>query len=118
MAPLAAQGRVVLITTLNLKGTSNVAPKSGFAFLTLGIATRVVIAHGHHPIADERRTLTPPVVATVAAAILLRLAAEWFPASATPLLGASGAVWMLGWSAWAARTLPRIVRARPASPSG
>jgi uncharacterized protein involved in response to NO len=87
----------------------------GFAFLTMGIGTRVVVAHGHHPLADESRTLTPLVVATVAVAVLARLAAEWLPARSTALLGVSGAVWMLGWLLWAIRALPRIARTRAAA---
>jgi uncharacterized protein involved in response to NO len=86
----------------------------GFAFLTLGIGTRVVVAHGHHPITDESRTITPLVVATVAVAVLARLAAEWLPARTTLLLGVSGAVWMFGWLLWAMRALPRIVRTKTA----
>ena len=86
----------------------------GFAFLTMGIGTRVVVAHGHHPLADESRTLTPLVVATVAVAVLARLAAEWLPARSTLLLGVSGAVWMLGWLLWATRAVPRIARTKTA----
>lgn len=82
----------------------------GFGLLTLGIGTRVVVAHGHHPLADERRTLTPWVVAAVALALLARLAAEWGPGEARLWLGTSGALWMLGWALWAMRALPRIRR--------
>lgn len=87
----------------------------GFAFLTLGIGTRVVVAHGHHPLTDESRTLTPTIVVTVAVAILARLSAEWVPAWAAPLLGVSGAVWMVGWLLWAFRALPRILRTHAAA---
>jgi uncharacterized protein involved in response to NO len=86
----------------------------GFAFLTLGIGTRVVVAHGHHPLTDESRALSPLVVTMVAFAVLARLAAEWMPARASLLLGMSGAVWMLGWLLWAVRALPRIVRTKTA----
>jgi uncharacterized protein involved in response to NO len=84
----------------------------GFAFLTLGIGTRVVVAHGRHPITDERLLISPLVVATVAIALTARLAAEGFPARATLLLGVSGAVWVVGWILWAMRAVPRIVRAK------
>ena len=82
----------------------------GFGLLTLGIGTRVVVAHGRYPLADERRTLTPAVVAFVALALLARLAAEaWHPRALT-LLATSGVAWTLGWIVWGARALPRIVR--------
>lgn len=89
----------------------------GFALLTLGVGTRVVVAHGRHPIADERRVLDPLVAGTVIAALLARLAAEWAPQHATWLLGASGALWVLGWTRWAIGAVPRIARiAPPAAP--
>src|SRR5262245_30666710 len=37
----------------------------GFGLLTMGVATRVVVAHGQHPLADERRILAPLLVATM-----------------------------------------------------
>lgn len=98
LAPALAQGALHIVFI------------GGFAFLTMGIGTRVVVAHGHHPFADESRTLTPAIAATVAVAVLSRLAAEWLPARATLLLGASGAVWMLGWVLWAVRVVPRVAR--------
>ena len=96
-------------------GALHVVFIGGFALLTLGIGTRVVVAHGRHPIAEERVTLTPPVVAAMLVALLLRLAAEWLPARAALLLGASGGAWMLGWIVWAWRALPRIARVRAAA---
>ena len=88
----------------------------GFTLITLGIGTRVVVAHGKFPLTDESLALSPVVVAAVAVAVLARLAAEWIPARATLLLGVSGAVWMLGWILWAMRAVPRIVKTRPAAP--
>ena len=82
----------------------------GFGLLTLGIGTRVVVAHGRHPIADERRVLTPLVVTLVGVTLIARLAAEWWPAMAVHLLATSGTAWTLGWMLWAARALPRIGR--------
>lgn len=82
----------------------------GFGLLTLGIGTRVVVAHGHHPLADEGRVLTPWVVTAVGLALLARLAAEWVPARSTLLLATSGAAWVVGWSLWALAALPRIRR--------
>lgn len=89
----------------------------GFGLLTLGIGTRVVVAHGHYPIADERRTLSPWVVAAVALALIARLAAEWAPAHGALWLGTSGTLWMLGWALWAMRALPRIRRIAGATPA-
>ena len=91
----------------------------GFGLLTLGIGTRVVVAHGRHPLADEGRTLTPWVVAAIALALLARLAAEWVPAGSTLLLATSGTLWVVGWSLWALAAWPRIrrVAAAPAAPA-
>ena len=82
----------------------------GFAFLTLGIGTRVLVVHGRHPIADERRVLTPLVVTLVVAALIARLAAEWWPAMAVHLFATSGTAWVLAWVLWGARALPRIAK--------
>lgn len=90
----------------------------GFAFITLGIGTRVVVAHGRHPIADERRVLSPPVVALVGLALVARLAAEGWPAGAPHLYATSGAAWVLAWVAWATRALPRITNVAPAPAPG
>ncbi len=88
----------------------------GFALLTVTIATRVVVAHGQYPLVEERRVLPVALVATLLATLLVRLAAEWFPAAATWLLAASGTLWVVGWTAWAARAVPRVavLRSTPA----
>lgn len=89
----------------------------GFAFITLGIGTRVVVAHGRHPIADERRVLAPAVVTLVAVSLVARLAGEWWPAAAAHAFATSGVAWILGWILWATRALPRIVKvAAPPAP--
>jgi uncharacterized protein involved in response to NO len=85
----------------------------GFALLTLGVGTRVVVAHGRHALAEERRVLTPMIVVVMLLALVARLAAEWMPAQATLLLGVSGGLWIAGWSAWALGALPRIARLGP-----
>jgi len=82
----------------------------GFALLTLGIGTRVLVSHGRHPLADERRVLSPWVVAIVLTTLLARLAAEAVPGQAVPLLGLSGTLWVVGWLVWAWRAVPRIAR--------
>lgn len=82
----------------------------GFGLLTLGIATRVVVTHGGHPLSDERRVLNRGVVAAFALALLLRVLSEFFPSGAARFYAASGACWILGWGAWCWNAIPRIVR--------
>jgi uncharacterized protein involved in response to NO len=88
----------------------------GFGLLTLGIGTRVTVAHGRHPFADEARVLTPWIVGAVALALALRLAAALAPAGANHAHAASAAAWMLAWALWSARAWPRA--ARVAAPGG
>jgi hypothetical protein len=88
----------------------------GYALLTLGIATRVIVSHGRHPLEDERRVLTPWVIGLVLAALVARLAAEWAPARAVILLGASGTLWVAGWLLWAWRAGPRVAPRRVVAP--
>jgi hypothetical protein len=91
----------------------------GFGLLTLGIATRVVVGHGRHPQADDRRVLSPVLVLSIVAALLARLAAEWWPGNAPAWLAAGGALWVVGWTAWAVGALPRIGRlGDPPIPAG
>jgi len=82
----------------------------GFGLLTLGIATRVLVSHGGHALALEARVLVGPIALAVLAAVALRVAAEWLPARAIALLGASGAAWALAWLAWGLRAIGPIVR--------
>jgi hypothetical protein len=91
-------------------GASHLVFQGGFGLLILGIATRVVVTHGGYPPAHERRVLRPTVVAIVALALLARLAADFLPASALHLYGASGLLWIIGWIIWARGALPCIVR--------
>ncbi len=81
----------------------------GFGLLTLGIATRVVVAHGRHPFADERRTLGLPVAAALAVALGARIAAEIAPGR-NGWIAVSAGAWLIAWLAWSARALPRIAR--------
>ncbi len=87
----------------------------GYGLLTLAIGARVVTGHGRHPVAEEARMVTPAVVALVAAAIVLRVAAEFAPRAPHWLAG-SAALWILAWLRWAAGALPRILRL--AAPAG
>jgi hypothetical protein len=82
----------------------------GYGFLTMGIATRVVVAHGGWPPQDEARLLHPAILLALVAALGLRVAAELVPAQASALWGAAGALWSVAWLAWAAGAVPRIVR--------
>lgn len=91
----------------------HVAFLGGFAVLTMGIGTRVLVAHGRHPLHIERRALDPWVLGLLVAAILLRILAEAFPDRAMHSLAGSGLLWTLAWLLWAARALPPLVRLAP-----
>ena len=86
----------------------------GFGLLTLGIATRVVVAHGGHGMEWEPRVLTPWAAGAVVLALAARFAGEFVPDQYVVLLGVSGALWSAGWLLWAARALPLIVAGRRA----
>jgi uncharacterized protein involved in response to NO len=88
----------------------------GFGLLTLGIATRVVAAHGGHGAGAESRVLTRLAAGAVALALGARLAAAWSPEVFPPLLATSGVLWALAWSAWLWRAAPLMLRARPPLP--
>src|SRR5262245_42006460 len=86
----------------------------GFALLTLGIGTRVIVAHGRYPLTDEPRVLSPALLVAIGVTLLARLAAEWFPSRAMPILGVSGALWIVSWLLWAWNAAPRLLGvARP-----
>lgn len=85
----------------------------GFGLLTLGIATRVVVSHGGHPLTREPRTLGAAIAIGVLAALAFRLAAEAIPARALPLLGISGTLWVLAWTWWGARALVLVLKSAP-----
>jgi uncharacterized protein involved in response to NO len=90
----------------------------GFGLLTMGIATRVVVAHGGHGMDHERRLLTPWSAGALVLALVTRVAGELLPDWYFPLLGASGVLWSVGWLLWAARALPLMMTPRPASIAG
>ncbi len=85
----------------------------GFGFLTVGIATRVVVRHGRHPLAAEGNALRTGVVGAIGLALLGRVAAEWAPRIYLGLLGASGLFWIVAWLAWASGALRYIARVAP-----
>ena len=80
----------------------------GFATLTLGVATRVVVLHGRHPLVLENSVLTPAVLAAMLAALTARWVAEAIPAHAYFWLGVSGSLWWLAWGMWAVRAVPAL----------
>jgi uncharacterized protein involved in response to NO len=88
----------------------------GYGLLTLGIGSRVTVAHGRHPMTDEPRVYSAWVVSGVALALALRVAAEWSGAGGPHALAASATAWLVAWGAWLARAIPRIARTR--SPRG
>jgi uncharacterized protein involved in response to NO len=89
----------------------------GFGLLSAGIATRVVVRHGGHPLAQEAKVLRPAVVLLLAAAVVARAAAEAVsPEARAALLGASAAAWILAWIVWALGAAPRLATSsRPSS---
>jgi uncharacterized protein involved in response to NO len=91
----------------------HVAFLGGYAVLTLGIGTRVLVSHGRHPLETERRALDPWVLGLVLGALTLRLVAEWQTATRMEWLAASGSLWIAAWLLWAARALPALMRPRP-----
>jgi uncharacterized protein involved in response to NO len=86
----------------------------GYGFLTMGIATRVIVLHGGWPQHDETRLLHPFVLLALALALVFRLAAEFVPPHASDLWAASGSVWTLAWLWWARGAVPRILVLSPA----
>jgi len=82
----------------------------GFGLLTLGVGTRVIVAHGKHPLAVERATLTPAVVGAVVLALAARIGSELWPGAAGALIGVSGTLWVAAWLGWGRQALPRIIQ--------
>jgi uncharacterized protein involved in response to NO len=93
----------------------HVAFIGGFGLLTMGIGTRVIVAHGKHPLETERRALDPWVLGLLLLALVFRIRADLYPDRAVHALAGSGLLWMLAWLVWAMRALPALVRPR-ASP--
>jgi len=104
-----------LVPSLPLLGT-HVVLIGGFGFLSAGIATRVVVRHGGHPLAEETRVLRPAVVLLLAAAVAARSAAEAVPPEArAALLAASATSWISAWIVWAIGATPGLISSRGAS---
>jgi len=99
----------------------HVAFVGGYALLTLGIGTRVVVSHGGHPMSEEAAVLSWVAAVALAAAMLVRALGPVFdPARATlhhAVAAALAVVALLGWflAAWPRlrRTRPRLVQLAP-----
>jgi hypothetical protein len=81
----------------------------GYGLLTMGIATRVIVAHGGWPPQDETRLLHAFSLIALAASLGLRVASELLPVHASILWGAAGASWSVAWLSWAIRAVPRVL---------
>lgn len=87
----------------------------GFGLLTLAIATRVVVSHGGHAMAGERRVLGTGVLAGVGLALVLRLSSPGFSPPEIARDAAAAGAWALAWAGWLAMAWPQLRRtARPA----
>jgi uncharacterized protein involved in response to NO len=93
----------------------HVAFVGGYALLTLGIATRVVVSHGGHPMTDEPRVLSRFALGALALATLVRtLGPTLDPRHAMLQHGLAGGLGALAFAAWMAAAWPRIRRTRRA----
>jgi len=97
-----------LVPSLTL-GALHLVFIGGFALLTLGIATRVTVAHGRYPLADEPRVLSPVILSGLGLTILVRLAAEWVPSHAPWFWTVSSTLWIVTWALWAWNAFPRLL---------
>ena len=92
----------------------HVAFAGGYALLTLGIGTRVVVSHGGHAMTEERVVLSWWAVAALAVATLLRALGPVFDPERTVLHQAvAAALAALALTGWFVAAWPRIRRARP-----
>ncbi len=94
----------------------------GYGLLTLAIATRVVVSHGGHDMAEESRVLGAVVLAGVGVALVLRAASAGFAPADLARDGVAAAAWAIAWVAWLAAAWPRVRRTKrrmvmPAMPS-
>jgi uncharacterized protein involved in response to NO len=93
----------------------HVAFVGGYALLTLGIATRVVVSHGGHAMTDESRVLSGLALGALALATLVRtLGPTLDPARATLQHALAAGFGTLAFAAWIAAAWPRIRRTRQA----
>jgi uncharacterized protein involved in response to NO len=107
-AVLAGLWLAVVVPSRPLLG-EHVVFVGGYGFLTMGIATRVVVGHGGWPRPDESRLLHPAVLVVLALALATRAAAELAPAQGPALWAWSGLLWALAWLGWSVGAVPRIL---------
>jgi uncharacterized protein involved in response to NO len=92
----------------------HVAFSGGYALLTLGIGTRVVVSHGGHAMGEERVVLSWSAVAALLLATLIRaLAPVLDPERASLHHGVAAALAVVALGGWLLAAWPRIRRARP-----
>jgi uncharacterized protein involved in response to NO len=92
----------------------HVAFAGGYALLTLGIGTRVVVSHGGHAMSEEGAVLSVFAVAALLAAMLVRaLAPVLDPTRATLHHGIAAVLATLALGGWLLAAWPRLLRTRP-----
>jgi uncharacterized protein involved in response to NO len=84
----------------------------GYGLLTLAIATRVVVSHGGHDMAEEGRVLGAGVLAAVGLALLLRVSADGFAPGALRRDAVAALAWTVAWGWWLTGALPRVLRTK------
>ncbi len=93
----------------------------GFGFLTLGIATRVVVRHGGYPLVLESRVIGTSALVLLGLALVTRAFSESLdPASTSKswILAAAAAAWMAAWGRWAWKAVPLALRPPPKNAPG
>ena len=93
---------------------SHIELVGGFAFITFGVATRVVFGHSG---AREKADRFHPWLTTAAVLMLLglasRISGDYLPGIQTTHYIYGAACWMAGVVVWAACVLPRVLRPDP-----
>ncbi|HVP15297.1 MAG TPA: NnrS family protein [Terriglobales bacterium] len=89
----------------------------GYGLLVLAIGTRVTVVHGGFPLEREEATVGRDTPALIGLSLVARIATEFAPGAAMPLLAASGSLWALGWLLWAVRAFPLLLAPRRAGPT-
>jgi uncharacterized protein involved in response to NO len=93
----------------------HVAFAGGYALLTLGIGTRVVVSHGGHAMAEESSVLSGTAVGALLAATLVRALGPLLdPARTTAYHALAAALAALAFALWLLRAWPRLRRTREA----
>ncbi len=91
----------------------HVAFVGGYALLTLGIGTRVVVSHGGHAMTEERVVLTRTVVTALLTAVLVRALGPVFDPTRIALHHAAASLLALtAFALWLAGAWPRVRRTR------